>query len=76
MAIQIPDEFVPAQSGGMITESKYIRDGNKNQHQINSEKVSDVINPEENGIYVRKNGNWSKLDISYDATNETLIINF
>lgn len=76
MAIQIPDEFVPAQSGGMITQSKYIREGSKNQQQINSEKVSDVTNPEQNGIYVRKNGNWSKLDISYDEETETLTINF
>lgn len=73
--MRLPKPIAPAENGGKVTDAEFIKDGNKNQHEINNEKLSDVDNPEEDGIYVRKNGVWSKLEIRYDEQTETLIIN-
>lgn len=75
MGIRIPDELEPAEVGGAVTKAEYIKDGDKTQHEINQNKVDDVESPQEDGMYVRKNGTWSKLEIDYDAETETLIIN-
>lgn len=72
MSIQIPDDLVPAQVGGYVSEAQYIKDGNKTQHEINEEMVSDA--PTDDGMYVRKNGQWYPIIIAYDEPNETLII--
>ena len=75
MPIRIPDELIPAENGGAVTRAEHIKDGNKTQHEINETKVDDVESPQEDGMYVRKNGTWSKLEIEYDPLNEMLIIN-
>lgn len=74
MAIRIPDELEPAEVGGSVTKAEYIKDGNKTQHEINQNKVDDVESPQEDGMYVRKNGVWSKLIIDFDDETSTLII--
>lgn len=75
MAIRLPDELEPSEVGGAVTRAQYIKDGEKTQHEINEEKVSDVESPQEDGMYVRKNGTWSKLEIEYDESTESLVIN-
>lgn len=74
--IPIPYEFEPSQPGGSVTKAKYIVDGDKTQEDINKEKINDVDAPEEDGLYVRKNGHWSKLTIVYDEEHESLVIDF
>ena len=79
MSIQIPDDLIPAQVGGKVTDAEYISDGNKTQHTINEEVKNDLNDkiddaPTDDGIYVRKNGVWSKLIIDYDESTETLTI--
>ena len=72
MGIQIPDELIPAQVGGKVTDAAYIKDGLKTQHEINEEKVDDA--PTDDGLYVRKNGRWSPIIIDYNEEEETLTI--
>lgn len=72
MSIQIPDELIPAQVDGKVTDAAYIKDGEKSQHQINEEKVDDA--PTDDGLYVRKNGRWSPIIIDYNEEEETLTI--
>lgn len=69
----IPYELEPAQPGGCVTRAEFIKDGDRNQHEINEEMVTEA--PSDDGMYVRKNGIWSKLEIEYDESTETLIIN-
>ena len=73
--MRIPKPMAPAEVGGKVTDAQYIMDGEQNQHEINEKKVDDVESPQEDGMYVRKNGTWSKLEINYDPSTETLIIN-
>lgn len=72
--IRIPKPMMPAEVEGKVTDAEYIKDGDKTQHQINLEKVDDVVSPEEDGMYVRKNGKWYKLLIDYNEETETLVI--
>lgn len=72
--MRIPKPMAPAEVGGKVTDSQYVMDGEKNQHEINQKKVDDVELPEEDGMYVRKNGHWSKLVIEYNENTQTLII--
>ena len=74
MSIQIPEDLVPAQVGGKVTDAEYIQDGNENQHEINQKTIKGDV-PDDDGVYLRKNGLWSKLDIHYEAETETLVIN-
>ena len=74
MSIRIPDDLIPAQVGGKVTDADYIQDGSKTQHEINEETIKGDA-PEDDGMYIRKNGQWSKLEIYYNEESETLVIN-
>lgn len=70
----IPYELEPAQPGGFVTDAQYIHDGQESQHEINEQTIKGDV-PQDDGMYVRKNGTWSKLEIRYDESTESLIIN-
>jgi len=71
---RIPKPLAPAENGGKVTDAQYIKDGEHTQHEINEQTIKGDV-PQDDGMYVRKNGVWSKLEIRYDDEAEALIIN-
>lgn len=69
----IPYELVPAQPDGFVTDAQYIKDGQESQHEINERTIKGDV-PQDDGMYIRKNGVWSKLIIDYNEETQTLII--